>query len=353
MSGVGAGVGAGLRRRTGVEIELLAPEGASRDDLAEVLAGRARGTTEAFWHVDGEPSLVPGIPFFRHLTRGLVVRDAAGRETCRLVDDITIRQDLDPRAPARPGVFRVVSDGSRLTDLVRALTDPDAPLADVLTPVADAFGVPVVHAGPAVKVDAPSGGTVAVAMPSPGGRERVCEIVTPPLDADHEAHLEALLGPARDLGFTVPTEAATHLHVDAAPLRTVHAFANLVRLFSSWRAQLHHELGTNPACRRLAPPPAAAVDLVRDAPPATWQELVAAGPGLGLVKYADVNLTALLAPRAVKDTVEVRCLPGTLDAAALVARAALVERLLDRCEDPRPVPRPRPGARLADLLGTA
>ena len=61
-----------------------------------------------------------------------------------------------------------------------------------------------------------------------------------------------------------------HLHVDAAPPRQVHTFANLVRLFSDWR------------------------DVVR--------------------------------------------------------AGALVERLLDRCQDPRPIRPPRPGERLADLL---
>jgi hypothetical protein len=40
----------------------------------------------------------------------------------------------------------------------------------------------------------------------------------------------------------------------------------------------------------------------------------------------------------------VRILPGALDASDIVPRAALVERLLRRCLDDAPVPRPDGGA---------
>ena len=53
-----------------------------------------------------------------------------------------------------------------------------------------------------------------------------------------------------------------HLHVDGAPFRRPEAFANLVRLFGHWREELWAALGTNPACRRLAPLPDALLDLV-------------------------------------------------------------------------------------------
>jgi hypothetical protein len=342
--------GPGLTQRIGFEIELLAPRGASRADLAEELARRHSGTVELIFHVDSEPSLVPGMTHFLHLTQGFVVRDAAGTMVCQLVDDITLRQDLDSQAAAQPGWYRIVSDEPRLLRLVHRFADPASPLESVLEPLAQIFGVPVVRVDDAVKVIDSAGGTIAVAVPLPGERERPCEVITPPIEADHHARLEALLGPARELGFTVPAEAAVHLHLDAPPLRTVPTFANLVRLFSPWREPIREALGTNPGCRRLGALPAAVLDLVSGTPPTGWDALAEAAATTGLTKYADINLTRLVAHPVEMDTVEVRCLPGGIDTDDIVARAALVERLVARCCDPRPLPAPGPGATLADLL---
>jgi hypothetical protein len=207
------------------------------------------------------------------------------------------------------------------------------------------------------------------------GRERPCEIVTPPLTRDHEAALDRLLRPARELGFTVPVEAAVHLHVDGAPYRSVAAFSNLVRLFGHWREALRVALGTNPACTRLQPLPAALVDLVdlvenqdavgSDADVGSnaganthaddaqrWTRLQAAAKATGLTKYFDVNLTALLTDQPPRDTVEVRILPGSLRADDIVRRAALVEALLARCREHSPFPRPtatEPAAAASEL----
>ena len=339
-----------LTERIGFEVELLAPPGRSRADLADLVAERSGGLVRRFFHTDSEPSLVPGMDHFIHLTQGFAVEDADGRPLARLVDDITIRHDLDPQAPPRPGWYRIISDEPRLMRLTHRLADPLAPLHTVLDPLAEAFGVRAEHVDGVVRVDDGEGATVAMGAPLPGERERPCEVITPPIDHDHRARLEELLAPARQLGFTVPAEAAVHLHVDAEPLRDVHTFANLVRLFSAWRGRLREALGTNPRCRRLAPLPTAVVELVRDGVPHRWPDLCAAVSGLGLTKFADVNLTALVAPRAVKDTVEIRCLPGSIDADAVLARAELVESLLQRCRDPRPLPSPAPGARVQDLL---
>jgi hypothetical protein len=180
-------------------------------------------------------------------------------------------------------------------------------------------------------------------MPLPAGRERPCEIITPPLETDHAAALERLLAPARELGFTVPREAAVHLHVDGAPFRRPEAFANVVRLFGHWREQLWSALGTNPACRRLAPLPDTLLELVEAGDDA-------AARATGLTKYADVNLTQLVTARPLRDTLEVRILPGAIDGPSIVRRAALVESLLARCLDPEPLPRPGAEATLDDLL---
>ena len=102
--------GSGLRLRIGFEIELLAPPGSSRADLAAEVARRSGGGVHRFFHTDSEPSLVPGLDHFIHLTPGFDVVDERGRPMCRLVDDITIRADLDPRVPPRPGWYRIVGD---------------------------------------------------------------------------------------------------------------------------------------------------------------------------------------------------------------------------------------------------
>jgi hypothetical protein len=352
-----------LTLRTGFEVELLAPAGSDRRVLADDLAGRCGGSVRPSFHTDSAPSAVPGVGVFRHLSPAFDVVGPDGAPVARLVDDITIEADLatGPRTPpGHRGWYRVLSDDARLLRLVERHVDPRAALPDVLAPVAALVGSVVELVGGAARVNDAAGATVAVAMPLPAGRERPCEVVTPPLVREHGAALGALLDPARELGFTVPVEAAVHLHVDGAPFRRPAAFANLVRLFGRWREPLWSALGTNPACRRLAPLPAELVALVDDAvAPPGWAALAAAARGTGLTKYADVNLTQLVAARPARDTVEVRILPGSLDAADVVDRAGLVEALLVRCLDDRPVPAPGPDAAgdparaLAALAGVA
>ncbi|WP_043596756.1 amidoligase family protein [Frigoribacterium sp. MEB024] len=357
-----------LHSRIGFEIELLAPPGSSRRTLADRLASDLDGHVTRIFHTDSEPSLVPGMGHFWHLTPGYVVRDALGGPVAELVDDVTIVDDLrrhheearvGPSTDARPAdavpadavpaddrSYRVLSDDLRLLRLVARHSSPDTPFDRALDDVAAVFGSTVESIGAVRRLRDGAGSSIALASALAAGRERPCEIVTPPLVADHEAALERLLGPARELGFTVPVEAAVHLHLDGAPFRSVAAFANLVRLFSWWHLPLRAVLGTNPACTRLAPLPSALVELVAraDRPGSAttldWSQLQTAAAGTGLTKYADVNLTALATDRPVRDTVEVRILPGTLDAADLTRRAGLVERLLARCLEAEPVPRP-------------
>lgn len=310
--------------------------------LAAELACRAGGVVRPVFHTDSEPSLVPGMGHFLHLTQGFEIVTSHGEPLCTLVDDVTITEDLDAQAPPRAGWFRILSDEPRLLRLIAHLADPGAPLGAVLDPVAAVFGVSSESVGDAVRLDDLAGSTVALAAPLRGERERPCEIVTSPLIADHAEALDALLAPARDLGFAVPVEAAVHLHVDAAPFRTVTAFCNVVRLFGHWREALWRELETNPACRRLSPLPAALLELVER----PWEELggwpalQVAARATGLTKFFDVNLTKVLADRPDRHTLEVRILPGSLDADATTARAAFIEALLLRCRQSQPVPRP-------------
>lgn len=345
-----------LPLRTGFEIELLAPPGADRQDLADVLAVRCGGSVRRSFHLDSTPSPVPGIGVFRHLSPAFDVEGPDGGPVARLVDDITIEADVVPAPGSTPargyrGWYRILCDDARLLRLVEQHVDPRAPLEAVLDPVAELFGVRVEVIAGAARVNDATGATIAVAMPLPAGRERPCEVITPPLATGHGAVLEELLAPARELGFTVPREAAVHLHVDGAPFRRPQAFANVVRLFAHWREPLWAALRTNPACRRLAPLPAALVELVEQPWPdgvadrggaadAGWAGLRAAVREVGVTKYADVNLTQLVSERPLRDTLEVRILPGAMDSGAIVRRTALVHALLLRCTAAAPLPRP-------------
>jgi hypothetical protein len=327
-----------LRRRTGFEIELMAPPGSSRRTLADDLAARCGGQVRPVWHHDSEPSLVPGLGRFLHLTQGFEVRRPDGRLVCTLVDDVTLVDGLDPRAGAPDGWFRILSDDSRLLRLLAAHSDPGGSLDGLLDDTAKLWGTTVQRIGDVYRLDDPGGITIALAAAAGAERERPCEIVTPPLTGDHAAALEKLLGPARELGFTVPLEAAVHLHLDGPPFRRPYALANVVRLFAYWREPLRALLQTNPACRRLAPLPAPLVDAVAGRP--SYDELVAAAEAGKLSKFFDVNLTQLLRPAPIRDTLEVRILPGAIETADIVNRAALLELLLDACMNPEPLPAP-------------
>ncbi len=324
--------------RLGFEVELLAPPGASRATLAAALAdcgtGRGSGATDGsvrtIFHHDTEPSLVKGRPVFHHLSRGFdVVAD--GRLACRLVDDVTIQDDLDRHVSPADGWYRILSDDSRLLRLVEQLADPAADLSDVLKPVAEAFGASAeTLAGKRVRVDDVAGATIAIAAPQGGERERVCEIITPPLVSDVEATLAALLEPAAALGFTVPVEAAVHVHLDAAPFRSAAALRRLVRVFSQDRDELWRTLGTNPACRRLGPLPTELVDGVEQNgfQHWSWDRIAEWLRSLPLTKFSDCNLTNLAAPAARIDTVELRLLPGSIDAASITSGVAELRRRL-------------------------
>ena len=104
--------------RVGIELELMAPRGRDRAQLARLLAG-PEGRVSPFLHPDSEPSLVPGQPIFENLTLGFRVEDALGRPVAHVVDDLTLQDDLDRRAAPRPGWWRIVGDDRRLLHLVR------------------------------------------------------------------------------------------------------------------------------------------------------------------------------------------------------------------------------------------
>ena len=342
-----------LRRRIGFEVELMAPPGSNRAALAAEIARREHGAVRPVFHVDSEPSLVPGMGTFLHLTPGFEVNDSAGAPIATLVDDITLSVRSDDSGPS--DWVRLLSDDIRLLRLVELHVEADRDTGSILEPIAALFGTRVERFGAISRVDDRSGATVVMAAPLAKARERPCEVVTAPISADHANAVDRLLLPARDLGFTVPDEAAVHLHVDGAGFRQVHSFLNLLRMFGWWRDALWLLLGTNPRCIRLAPVPPEALALL-DQSWTSWPELQQAAAQTGLQKYADLNLVQLVSPTPIRDTVEIRILPGEIDTDVIVARASIIERILDRCEQTTPIASPkRPAGQqvseLSDLLG--
>lgn len=352
-----------LTARVGFEVELLAPVGSSRRALAERIALEHGGSVHRVLHVDSEPSLVPGMGHFWHLTPGYRIDDAAGNELATLVDDITIVEDIrrdqvaarcgEPdhrgcslcRPDADPDAFRILSDDLRLLRLAGDTTGERTTFGHALDGIANVFGVEVETVGAVRRVRDRAGASIAMATAVAPGRERPCEIVTPPIRSGHTDALEALLRPARALDFLVPVEAAVHLHLDAGPFRNASAFANVVRLFTGYRNELYAVLGTNPHCVRTGALPEALTTVVESESRsgADWPRLQEAVRTLGLTKYLDVNLTALLTDTPARDTVEIRILPGMLHGADITRRAAVVESLLERCLDPTPIPEPPSG----------
>jgi Putative amidoligase enzyme len=344
-----------LRRRTGFELELLAPRGSSRRTLADALAKSCGGQVRPVWHQDSEPALVQHLGGrFLHLTQGFEVHRETGGLVCALVDDVTIVAELDAAAPAPPGWHRILTDDPRLLRLLALVSDPGGPLSSSLDGAASLWGVSAEQYGSIWRVES-QGATIALATRAGGERERPCEIVTPPLTDDHGIALDALLAPARALGFTVPVEAAVHVHLDGAPFRDPAVLANVVRLFAHWREPLRRLLGTNPSCRRLAPLPAELVALVDQVADPSTEQLREAASSAGLTKFFDVNLTQLLRDDPLRDTVEVRILPGSLSAQDVIAGAAIVEGLLERClaTDRFPSPPPDIDAAAAQLRALA
>jgi hypothetical protein len=318
-------------RRIGFEAELLAPVGASRATVAAALAAAHNGSTVPVFHLDSEPSLVPGRPVFHHLSLGHDVVDDRGAPVARIVDDLTISAELRPD-DALGITHRILADDPRLIRLIARHADPTAPIAEVLEPVAVLFGSRVEpRPGGRFRLDDPTGATIAMAVPQSAERERVVEIVSPPLTDDMGGRLHRLLDVAADLGCTVPAEAAVHVHLDAEPFRDPQAFAALVRLFGQHRDELWERFATNTACRRLGPLPDELVALVSE--PGfghrPWAEIEVALHELPLTKFADLNLVNLRDRTPGKDTVEIRILPGGISAPAIMRQVALLAELLE------------------------
>ena len=333
-----------LRGKVGIEIELLAPRGASRETLAAEIADWYQGKVRRCFHPQSEPSKIPGTPILENLTLGFEVVDLQGQLLARCVDDLTLQADCDRKASPKPGWYRIVSDDRRLLKLVSRLANPEDSISTVLNPVADLFGaVPQVAPNGMVKVEDGTEGEgppIAIAAPLPGERERPCELITPPWTKHQLTQLDDLLTLARRLGFSAPVEGATHFHFDAEPLCDARVFKNLVNLLWAYGPHLRRLVGTNPNCRRLGSFPTALVELVQqpDWETLTWENAVKQLRPLKLTKYCDFNLKNVVYAPADKYTFEARIFPVWLTAEPFYKAIGLMDAILQRAQSSKPVP---------------
>jgi hypothetical protein len=320
-----------LNWKIGFEIELIAPRGLSRQDLAELIASDHNAQVRRVFHPQSELSQVPGTPVFQNLTLGFEVVDQQGLLIARTLDDLTLVDDLDKTQKPKSGWYRIVSDDTRLLELVVCQANPTHSLTEVLKPIACLFATPLDEGpGGMVRVADSTGNPIAIAAPLPGERERPCELVTPPIDTNHFERLETLLVKARSLGFTIPTEGATHLHFDGVPLCSAKIFANLVNLLWTHGENLKRLVGTNPKCRRLGTWDEKLLVLVNESDfcELPWSDAKARLAKLQLTKYCDFNLKNLIHTIPNKHTFEARIFPSWIHPQPIIEAAVLIEAIL-------------------------
>jgi hypothetical protein len=321
-----------LNWKIGVEIELITPKGLSRKDVAEAIAQYHHGEVRRIFYPQSEPSQIPGTPLFHNLTLGFEVIDRQGNLIARCVDDLTLQDDLDKSQPPQPGWYRIVSDDTRLLELISLQADPSTAITEVLQPIADLFATEI-EASPEgmIRICDRTGNPIAIAAPLPGERERPCELVTRPIADNHQQYLDGLLNIAHSLGLTIPVEGATHIHFDGTALCSPRVFANLVNILWAHGDNLKRLVGGNSRCTRLGKWEPSLWEMVNDPDfcELSWSEAKTYLAQLELTKYCDFNLKNLVHPVPDKLTFEARIFPVWMESQAIIEAAALIQAILD------------------------
>ncbi|WP_328983847.1 amidoligase family protein [Thiorhodovibrio winogradskyi] len=322
-----------LNWKIGFEIELLAPRGASRQDLADAIARKFGGYSKRCFYLQSEPSAVPGKPVFENLVLGFDVYTAAHQFVVKCVDDLTIRHDLDRGAEGREGWYRILSDDVRFLRLIMARCDPAADKHSVLAPIAELFKTRLRVENGIVRVADIMSSPIALVAPLPGERERPCELITPPIEAQHFSRLKELLDTATELGFSVPHEAAIHMHFDAERLCNTEVFCRLIQVLQKYHTQIRNAVGTNINCVRLGKLPnwLFKVTKKKEFKNLNWADAREYLADRGLSKYCDFNIMNFVYQVPGKSTFEVRLFPGSLDAREVVENAHQFETILNWC----------------------
>lgn len=308
----------------GLELELLAAPSQSRVTFARALARRVKGRVEFGFKYWSEGTLPDGRPLCR-LSLATRVLERDGRVLATLVDDNTLHGGLPPSPRART---LHATDELRLALLVERLgwsARPAQRLGWVKTlfggfeedgTLHDAWGHPLV-----------------VTMEEPVAHHQVCEVVTRPLDGPGEraATVHLVLDVAAATGCTVPGTAALHAHYDAAPWRSVRALSRLILAHASQRERWWRALAPNPRCLKLGPFPDDAIKVARARRRVPFRTFAAALQLAGVSKACDLNVLGVIEPHPRQRTLEVRCLPMSLDPVAVLGALDAAEALLAPC----------------------
>ncbi|MBL8922240.1 MAG: amidoligase family protein [Myxococcaceae bacterium] len=308
----------------GLELELLAPPSQSRVTFARALARRVKGRVEYGFKYWSEGTLAGGRPLCR-LSLAARVLERDGRVLATLVDDNTLHGGL-PAAPRARTLH--ATDDLRLALLVERL-GWGATAARRPEPVKALFGG-FVEAG---TLHDAFGHPLVVTMEEPVAHHRVCEVVTRPLEGpgEREAIVGLVLEVADALGCTVPPTAALHAHYDAAPWRSVRALRRLILTHATQREQWWRALSPNPRCLKLGPFPPAVVRVARARRRVPFRTFAAALSLAGVSKACDLNVLGVIEPHPRQPTLEVRCLPMSLDPVAVLRSLGAAEALLTAC----------------------
>ena len=327
------------QRRVGLEIELLAPSGRGRSDLAELLARMTGGSVRPAFHYDSEISLHPEVSVFHNLSPALEVVGDSGELVATLRDDSSIVEDLrGTRAVGGltgTGPMRVVSDDRRLLRLLASQFDSARFNPDAVVRAASALDLIVVDLDDErLKLHDRDGETVALTGPIPAARGRVAEVVSPPLTRDNlRPWLDLIAEAASRERCTVPVEGATHLHFDAEPFGRPDRFGRLVEWFDVHFDKLRQHYQTNERCRTLGPFDRAFVELSRNVGTrcdvSSWQAVKEDLFRLHRTGFGDVNLVGVLHPVPPKPTIELRFLPVSMDLRAVEKWALELGGVLD------------------------
>ncbi len=316
-----------MTARLGLELEYVCTRG-DRFDLAADLAahvggGFRLGLKHIVDAVDERPRCT--------LTQRAIVVDAAQQWVCDVVDDVTL-------APSAETLARTGLVGSFVCDDVRIakwwesranlrwrddFDDDDARVAALWVPLLMAMEGEVELVDDRQRGIDRWGQVWAVVSPQPASRLGVAEVVlAPQTRAALPALLQTVVSATTGCTVLAPTS-ALHVHLDAAPFRESRRLARLIVNWNAQRDALWRALRTNTACTRLGPFPAAAERVAQQVLSSSQETpfavFAAALRMAGCHKAQDINLTGVLETHPVQPTLEVRCLPMSLDVEGLLA----------------------------------